>query len=94
MKKLILSALMLTALSVPSFTHSIPYKPLFDIVMIAGNTRSFLKNYPEYSPDCEPCKPSFLLAHFGIYAYAFHSLWKSYKNYKENAGKIQVKMTH
>ncbi len=101
MKKLILSALILTTLSTPTLTHSIPYKTLFDISMIVGGTHSLLLNINNtidwcykrgsYKGTSFHRLPTFLLTHLGIYAYAFHSLWKTYKNYKENAGKIQVK---
>ncbi len=105
MKKLILSALILTALSTPTLTHSIPYKTLFDISMILGSSYSLLFNRPSTIRDHyykdgsgysvkHTTPPTFLLTHLGIYAYAFHSLWKTYKNYKENAGKIQVKTAH
>ncbi len=87
MKKQLLSALMVITLSAPTLTHPIALKTIFDMSMILAATLSYRNKFSSLTNHHLPT----LVTHLGIYAYAIPSLWKAYKDYKKNDGKIQVK---
>ena len=101
MKKQILTLCMISAFATSTVSHAIPVKPIFDIAAMLATTYSLLNNSRIRVKDilCSnmviykspKAKFSFFAAHLAVYAYAGNSLWKAYKEYKNNDGTIKVK---
>ena len=100
MKKPILAALMITALATSTISHAIAIKPIFDAAALLVTTYSLLRNSKkprhnattkQFYDESPKAKYSFFATHVAVYCYAIPSLWKQYKEHKNNAGTIKVK---
>ncbi len=93
MKKLILSALMLIALSTPTLTHPIALKTVVDAGMLLANlvlTPEVLQLWGEKNSSTYRQKIPLTIAHLGLYFYTISALSKAYEE-RKNSGIIQVK---
>ncbi len=97
MKKLIFSALMLTALSTPTLTHPLDLKTVFDAGMFITNlvmtyevNRQWNKHTLLATKRMRILKNCILTAaNLGLYIYTVPALWKAYKE-RKNSGSIKV----
>ncbi len=98
MKKQILTALMLTALSTPTLNHPLALKTVFDAGMFITNlvmTHEVKRQWNEYpllaTKRMRILKNCILTAaNLGLYIYTVSGLRKAYKE-RKNSGTIQVK---